>query len=301
MGAKAATAVPKTINLTSKGAPVSLFCFGYGANHNSEMLEAISEATPGGGYYFVENDSDVFTAFGDAMGGIMSVMAQSAVLKISVPAGAAESGVKIRDVHYDKKVDLGDGSFTVNLGDFYAEERRDVLVDIDLSNVTSNVPVLHLLVSLAYMNVLTKKNERGGPRDCSISRPDTADISNINEEVEKQWLRLCVVRELEEADKEARNNKLGQAKARLQNMSAFVQSSDAYNGEDRFYSSLGMTVNHAMQDYEGAASYKGHRSKNITQTLKKQRACGSSHAAGSYSYYTTKSKMKVAKAFEKKS
>jgi len=289
-------AVPITINLTSKGAPVSLFCFGYGSDHNSEMLEAISEATPGGGYYFVENDSDVFTAFGDAMGGIMSVMAQSAVLKISVPPAAAECGVKIREVHHDKKVDRGDGSFTVNMGDFYAEERRDVIVDFDLANVTSNEPVLHLVANLSYMNVLTKKNTQAGPRDCSISRPDSADTSAVNQAVEAQWLRVRVVQEMEEADKEARNNNRVQAQARLRTMAATIQASSAYNDGDAFYSSLQQNVDEAMVDYEEAAVYKGHRSKNITQTLKKQRACSSK--SNNNAYYQTKSKKKMSKAFQ---
>ncbi|CAJ1931111.1 unnamed protein product [Cylindrotheca closterium] len=290
-----ASTVPQTINLTSKGAPVSLFCFGYGSDHNSEMLEALSEATPGGGYYFVENDSDVFTAFGDAMGGIMSVMAQSAVLKISVPSAASECGVKIREVHHDKKVDRGDGSFTVNMGDFYAEERRDVIVDFDLANVTSNEPVLHLVATVSYMNVLTKKNTQGGPRDCSISRPDSADLSAVNQDVEAQWLRVCVVREMEEADKEARSNNREQAQARMRRVAATIQASPAYNLEDSFYCSLQQNVDESMVDYE-ASSYKGHRSKNIAQTLKKQRACSSK--SSSNGYYQTKSKKKMSKAFE---
>lgn len=296
------SAIPRTINLTSKGAPVSLFCFGYGSDHNSEMLEAISEATPGGGYYFVENDSDVFTAFGDAMGGIMSVMAQSAVLKISVPPAAAEAGVKIREVHHDKKVDRGDGSFTVNLGDFYAEERRDVVVDFDLANVTSNEPVLHLVSTLSYMNVLTKKNTSGGPRDCSISRPDSADLSAVNKEVEAQLLRVQVVREMEEADKEARNNNRAQAKARLKRMQDTIEASPAFGTGDMFYSSLQQNVDLAMEDFAEAdrtGSYKGHRSKNVAQAFRKQRACASrSVASPSIDYYQTKSKKKMAKAFK---
>ncbi|CAJ1931113.1 unnamed protein product [Cylindrotheca closterium] len=294
-GSSSPSNVPRTINLTSKGAPVSLFCFGYGSDHNSEMLEALSEATPGGGYYFVENDSDVFTAFGDAMGGIMSVMAQSAVLKISVPSAASECGVKIREVHHDKKVDRGDGSFTVNMGDFYAEERRDVIVDFDLANVTSNEPVLHLVATVSYMNVLTKKNTQGGPRDCSISRPDSADLSAVNQDVEAQWLRVCVVREMEEADKEARSNNREQAQARMRRVAATIQASPAYNLEDSFYCSLQQNVDESMVDYE-ASSYKGHRSKNIAQTLKKQRACSSK--SSSNGYYQTKSKKKMSKAFE---
>jgi hypothetical protein len=296
----APSAIPRTINLTSKGAPVSLFCFGYGSDHNSEMLEAISEATPGGGYYFVENDSDVFTAFGDAMGGIMSVMAQSAVLKISVPPAAAEMGVKIREVHHDKKVDRGDGSFTVNLGDFYAEERRDVLVEFDLANVTSNEPVLHLVSTLVYMNVLTKKNTTAGPRDCSISRPDSADLSAVNQDVEAQALRVEIVREMEEADREARSLKPEAAKARIARMQATVQASPAFVGGDAFYVSLQQNMDDAMEDYAEAernrTSYKGHRTKNVTQVMKKQRAC-SSKAASSIDYYQTSSKKKMAKRF----
>lgn len=290
--------VPRTINLTSKGAPVSLFCFGYGSDHNSEMLEALSEATPGGGYYFVENDSDVFTAFGDAMGGIMSVMAQSAVLKISVPPAAAEAGVKIREVHHDQKVDRGDGSFTVNLGDFYAEERRDVLVDFDLANVTSIEPVLHLVSTISYTNVLTKKNTTAGPRDCSISRPDSADLSAINQEVEAQWLRVTVVREMEEADKEARSNNKEQAQARLQQMDATIKASPMWAAGDAFYSSLQQNVTMAMDDYaDEAQCYTGHRTKNVAQALRKQRAC-SSKADNSGDYYQTKSKKKMAMAFK---
>jgi len=292
--------VPGAIDLASKGAPVSLFCFGYGSDHNSEMLEAISEATPGGGYYFVENDSDVYTAFGDAMGGIMSVMAQSAVLKIAVPPAAAECGVKIREVHHDKKVDRGDGSFTVNMGDFYAEERRDVIVDFDLANVTSNEPVLHLVANLSYMNVLTKKNTQGNPRDCSISRPDSGDHSAVNQDVEAQWLRVCVVREMEEADREARSNNREQAQARMRLMTATIQASPAYRADDDFYALLERSVDDAMVDYGeddlSQGSYKGHRTKNITQTLKKQRACTSK--ASSNSYFQTKSKKKMAAVFQ---
>lgn len=290
---------PRTINLDSKGAPVSLFCFGYGSDHNSEMLEAISEATPGGGYYFVENDSDVFTAFGDAMGGLMSVMAQSAVLKISVPPAAAECGVKIREVHHDKMVDRGDGSFTVNMDDFYAEERRDVIVDFDLANVTSNEPVLHLVATLSYMNVLTKKSTQTGPRDCSISRPDSDQLSAVNQDVEAQWLRVCLVKELEEADREARNNNTGQAQERLRFMATTIQASPAFNAGDTFYSSLQQNVDEAMLDYEQAdlsSGYKGHRSKNMAQTMKNQRACSSK--ASSNGYYQTKSKKKMSKAFQ---
>ncbi|CAJ1931149.1 unnamed protein product [Cylindrotheca closterium] len=277
-------------------APVSLFCFGYGSDHNSDMLQGLSEATAGGGYYFVENDSDVYAAFGDAMGGIMSIMAQSAVLKVSVPSEAATNGVKIRDVHHDKKINRGDGTFTVNIGDFYAEEHRDVIVDFDLSNVASDEPVPHFVASLSYMEVLSKKPAQTEPRSCNVARPDSNEISAIKKYVESQWMRIWVARELEEADREARNNQRAQAEARLQNMAAAIKASEAYDKDDETFSKLELKLCHAMQDYE-EVTYSGHRSKNMYRSMKQQRACAST--SGVDACYQNKYKMKMSNAFKK--
>ena len=56
--------IPDGIVVKHGKPPISLFCFGYGSNHDSQMLQEISDATPGGAYYFVEKDSDVAPAFG---------------------------------------------------------------------------------------------------------------------------------------------------------------------------------------------------------------------------------------------
>ena len=44
------------------------------------------------------------SASGDAIGVVLSVVAQSAVVTISVPPEAAGAGVKISDVHHNDKV-----------------------------------------------------------------------------------------------------------------------------------------------------------------------------------------------------
>jgi len=116
-----------------KETPISLHCFGYGSDHDSRMLQAISDATPGGTYYFVENDSNILTAFGDALGGVLSVVAQNAVLDISVPEESMELGVSIVRVHHKNVVSRQDGSFSISLGDFYAEESRDVVFEVELA------------------------------------------------------------------------------------------------------------------------------------------------------------------------
>jgi hypothetical protein len=55
---------PKSIDIA---APIPIHYFGYGGGHDSILLQMIADATPGGTYYFVDSDSNVKSAFGDAM------------------------------------------------------------------------------------------------------------------------------------------------------------------------------------------------------------------------------------------
>jgi hypothetical protein len=52
----------------------------------------------------VQNDSDMSSAFGDAMGGLLTVVAQSAVLTLSVPPNAATKGVKILNIYHKEHI-----------------------------------------------------------------------------------------------------------------------------------------------------------------------------------------------------
>eukprot|EP00980_Cylindrotheca_fusiformis_P029030 scaffold22701_cov123-Cylindrotheca_fusiformis.AAC.9 len=290
--------IPTAIALDHKNAPVSLFCFGYGSGHNSDMLRSISQATPGGAYYFVENDSDVSTAFGDAMGGILSVMAQSAVLKISVPPAAAAIGVKIRDIHHDAKVDRGNGLFTVSLGDFYAEESRDVLLDLNLSNVPSDTPVPHFQASLSYMDILNTRTAVAGPVECSIARPDCNEVSEMDMHVESQWLRVCTVRELESADLEAQQLGVGPALERLERAANLIQDSPAYMAGNGLSRALESNIQQVREGFQSERSYQsrgGHSSKNVFCSLKNQRGMASSKT--STGPYQTKRKKAMASKF----
>lgn len=291
---KSISKIPASVALDNKGAPVSLFCFGYGSGHNSDMLRAISEVTPGGAYYFVENDSEVSTAFGDAMGGLLSVMAQSAVLKLSVPPAAAAIGVRIRDVHHDQRVDRGDLSFTISLGDFYAEESRDVLFDIDLSKTPSDTPVPHVIASMSYMDILNKKNSKAGPLDCSIARPNNTDASLVDKHVESQWVRICTVRDIEAANLEAQSNQLCSAQARLKRAANNIKRSEAYNENNDLMTALESNIQDMMPSFQTPTAYAstgGHRSRNVSESLRQQRGMASS--ARDAAPYQTRHKKKM--------
>jgi Mg-chelatase subunit ChlD len=290
---------PKAISIR-KTAPISLFCFGYGSDHNSNMLESIANASPGGAYYFVEKDSDISTAFGDAMGGLLSVVAQSSVVSISVPPASAAKGVKIVNVHHDEKIPRDDGSYTITVGDFYAEESRDVLFDLELSHAPSDTAsVPHVMVTLSYMDTIHNKTAKEGPMECSIGRPSNLEVSPTNLHVEEQWLRIRTVQEMAAADEEAQNNNLEAARARMQANHSFLLQSPAYLDFSAVTMTLAADVQTTMNGFASPQQYRTtgtHANKCRRMKHSKQRCMES--APDGDAFYTNQKKSKLAKAFQ---
>ena len=106
--------------------PISLHTFGYGPEPDQKLLLDMAKTTSGGSFYPVKDNSHVFSAFGDAVGGILSVVAHDVSLSISVPVEAARCGSEIIAVHHESKTEIANGVWQVYIGDMYAEETRDV-------------------------------------------------------------------------------------------------------------------------------------------------------------------------------
>lgn len=115
---------------------VSVYTFGYGADHNAELLQRIAGAAGDGrgGYYFVESAEAVVGCFADCLGGLLSVVAQNVKLEIEALPGAT-----IERVRRDGATPVeGSGGrvWQCDLGDLFAEETRDILVDVRASPTT---------------------------------------------------------------------------------------------------------------------------------------------------------------------
>jgi len=195
-------------------APVAIHCFGYGSKHDREMLRDISHVTEGGTYYFVEKDSDVSSAFGDALGGILSVVAQNTILTFNA---SNEFGIRIIDILHDKAVKKEDGSFTVNVGDFYAEESRDIVCSIVLATGSDfglkSVP--HISVSMAYMDTINKKLANYKAIEGAVSRPNGDEVSQVNKHVDFQCIRVSTTNIIADAEKIATGGNREDAKSKI--------------------------------------------------------------------------------------
>lgn len=190
----------------------TIHCFGYGQDHDSEMLKGISSATDGGTYYYVEKHSEVVSAFGDALGGLLSVVAQNVTVTLSVPKTSAEKGVSITEVDHDGAVSLPNGFYRVTLGDFYADENRDILLQTTLTNVADENDVPHVTASVSYMDTIQKKLVTNKDVYGSVQRPFGHHVSLTNNHVALQAIRIKTTKVIAATRTLADRNELEQAR-----------------------------------------------------------------------------------------
>ena len=111
----------KTIirNIQEQRAGLTIQCVGYGTDHNAVFLKEVALETSGS-YNIVNTIEDVATAYGDALGGIMSCVAQN--VEVVLPAGA-------RVIGPHKTVVGAEGSITIHIGDLYSDTEKYILFD----------------------------------------------------------------------------------------------------------------------------------------------------------------------------
>ena len=203
--------------------PISLHTFGYGQEIlDHKLLLDMAKSTAGGSFYPVRDNSQVASAFGDAIGGILSVVAHNVSLMISVPVEASRCGTEIIAVHHENKTEVAEGVYQVYLGDLYAEETRDIIFEVSLACPSQSLslrdthPALaHALVELTYNDTI--HHTRVGPVSsvALIKRPNSTELSWPNRYVEMQWLRVRTVICIAQAESLARLGELDKAKKEL--------------------------------------------------------------------------------------
>jgi len=147
----------------ASSAPMTLFTFGFGSDHNEDMLRALAD-TSNGLYYFLDRAETIPQAFADCLGGLVAVVAQNTTLRLE-PA----PGVAIPHVHSAYKqtpvpqpgmapqpatapqpppqpvpqrapqpaeaaaaAAAAGGAIELSLGDVYAEEEKDLVLQLSL-------------------------------------------------------------------------------------------------------------------------------------------------------------------------
>lgn len=213
-----------TAGITDKGQLVALVakkpeksgltCFGYGNNHDPELLASMAKKG-GGNFYFVKTPDDAPAFFGRELGGLLSCVAQNVKVKLS-----AKKDVKLVDVLNDFDVDANKDQTdaTITVDDVYAEEKRRILIKVELPEVDKGLPrpVKIIDVEVNYHDLQSNEPRR---LEDSVSveyvKEDDAQ-KDADKEVQEQLALIEAARAQEEAIKLADAGNFQQAQVVIQ-------------------------------------------------------------------------------------
>jgi hypothetical protein len=278
--------------LQSMNNPTSIYSFGFGADHDSVLLNSISQAGHGT-YYFMKTTESIPLAFADCLGGLMSVIAQNIVLTIT-----AMDDIDINAITtiFPKTEIVPKKQYSLAIGDLFSEEERDILVDIRVPAVSGEVMGQPLLTSqVKYMNVILESTGRDEVVTC-INRTGT-ELGAISTKVDEERNRIRTAQALEEAQRLGNQGQLEAARQVLGQCQQAIQASvSAPTPSSAMYMQDLHAVESRMQTEAQYRAEGGHRAMNKATKYHMQRACESDDIE--VQAYTTSSKAQFRSAFK---
>jgi len=249
--------------------PTNIFCFGYGTDHVVEMLKGLADSS-NGMYYYVENEDHIASAFGDCIGGLLSMAAQNLQLTLKT----SEESVKIKKILGSQKkfketyfnntsasassdIEVNSNIYQRELGDIYSEEERNIICLLEVSNIeTSSEQLRELLVcELKGFDVL-KGDTLNQSVNCSIVRNHESKIDQEKSvRINVHRNRLTTIQALKNARSLADNDQLDQARKVLNEAITELQSSSSVC--DQLTRALLEDLNECLRDMETRNTYHG--------------------------------------------
>ncbi|CAK4182063.1 unnamed protein product [Aphanomyces euteiches] len=186
---------------------VSVHTFGYGSDHDATLLGQLADIGRGS-YYFVQNVDGVALAFANCLGGLLSVVAQNIKLECIASPGVLIQSVKTKrpvttvtnQVHYE-----------VDMGDMFADESRDLLVEVQLTPQNPQESMNVVEFRLRYANVVGSSMDKASST-ATISRPAIVKNEALNEQVVLQKQRVLAAEAIEAAQAQATRGNLAEGR-----------------------------------------------------------------------------------------
>ena len=274
------TLVTAMNNLYGKTKSFTINTFGFGSDHNVEMLKKIS-LTGNGLYYFIQNTEQIPEVFTNCLGGLLSTVAQNISVCIETCSGALLNKILSKD-----KPELSDGNKKgkVSMGDLQSEEEHDILVELSLpeteeSTTSSNV---YAKITLSYFNVI-KKNIDSATTEVSVPRCSNPGKLTTSLEVDEQRNRIKAIESLAKAAEMAEKGRLEEARNIISHSQKTITTSSS-----RFtpkVSSLNSDLSSAMEGLSDPISYRKY-GKSTFATLGDSHSSQRSTSLQSPSYST---------------
>lgn len=259
--------------------PMTLYTFGFGSDHNEDLLRSLAESMPGspGLYYYLQTRESIPQAFADCLGGLVSVVAQNASLRLA-PAGGA-SLVKVLGSH--KPEQTASGELTLSLGDLYAEDERDVLVELSLPPLEAPADAT-LPIARAYLRYFDVKTSsmREVEATVGVSRPAAAEPREqqpANLRLDEQRTRVLAAAAMEAAARLADEGRLDEGRRLLDVEIARAKESPTMGTP--LVSALVSDLENVKAGYQDLSAYRGYGQKMSKMTASSYHMQRSNHCS----------------------
>jgi Mg-chelatase subunit ChlD len=204
----------------------SVFTFGFGSDHNRDLLNVLASSTQGM-YYFIEGEDTMKSCFADCLGGLVSVVCQQIKLTMQL-----SEGVNLKRVVTKYKYEIVGRQVSIAMKDLYAEETRDIIFEVDIPACAESVDAGGYSIGtcrLECLNLLAGCLPETVNAPMKVLRPAMVSFeSPVNTLVDEQRNRLRVAEALESADRAAKTGDYRQAKTHLTACKEVVEKSKSH-------------------------------------------------------------------------
>jgi Ca-activated chloride channel family protein len=137
---------------TEHRAGLGISTFGYGRDHNADLLTALALD---GNFHFIDTPEKILKAFGQELGGLISTYAQN--VRLTLHPG---DGVEIVEVLNDVTVEMKDGVAHIEYDDLLAEQDQHIVVKLKVTKRDNAHPrgIKLVTANASYFDLNAKKD-----------------------------------------------------------------------------------------------------------------------------------------------
>ncbi|AQK44723.1 Putative RING zinc finger and VWF domain family protein [Zea mays] len=213
---------------------VPLHTFGFGADHDSDTLHSISEAS-GGTFSFIEDEGVMQDAFAQCIGGLLSV----AVREMRLSMECVDPGVllcSIKSGSYPSKVARDGRNGFVDIAHLYADEEKDILLSVTIPKSCEQTSLLR--VACAYKDPVSNETIKIQGDEVKIKRPASTVSVPVSIEVDRERNRIRATNSMESAWAAAERGALSEAVTILEDCRRALSQCVASQNGDRLCMAL---------------------------------------------------------------
>jgi len=237
--------------LQKNTAPVSnplactIHAFGYGMDHNSDLLTKLSRRFDGM-YYYIKDGDAVKEGFATCLGGLMATVGTNIQLSM-IPINC-----KGLTVLSDQSTTMNKKEIIVSVGDIQSEEERCIMFKFDLPKAKENAGQLaYIHIILTYMNTISKRSDTLGTRLVVTRGSRTTERDVL---LDAHHNRIITSKALTKADGLGKHGLMTDAREVLQRVIEEVQGS--VSGNNNISKALIADLESTMKGYRNVAVYE---------------------------------------------